>query len=452
VNNENKNNVEEVDIFDLAAAGHDDHIETETNAYVFDRSLLQSLRQTQAPPPAAGIADFDPAPPKPAAAPAKVSFEPDAPDEPDDDFPEPKDGLLSRLSKAAGALFGGKPGDPDLDLDSGDPEPLHKDPPPTTTPGVDSGVFELRAAPETPPPDTPTPGIDSGVFELQTAPETPAPDTPTPGIDSGVFELRTAPETPPPDTPPTPAPGMDSGVFELRTAPTTPPPDTPPTPAPGIDSGVFELQTAPETPPPTTPPAPAPGIDSGVFELRTAPAPAGSDEWEIEWEPEKDEEALSEAKTPVPEPPQAAPREPASGPPVFNKIAHVCVYVENLERSVEYYTKIGFRKRFAFNRGGKLFGIYLEFGEGNFVELFEDASRGPGAARGRLAHFCLETPDINAAMLSLEERGIEFSPKKLGCDSTYQIWLKDPDGNDFEIHQYTPNSSQLVGGDVEADW
>jgi lactoylglutathione lyase/glyoxylase I family protein len=414
VNNENKNNVEEVDIFDLAAAGHDDHIETETNAYVFDRSLLQSLRQTQAPPPAADIADFDPAPPKPAAAPAKGGFDSDAPDEPDDDFPEPKDGLLSRLSKAAGALFGGKPGDPDLDLDSGDFEPPHKDPPPAA-PGIDSGVFELRAAPETPPPDTPAPGIDSGVFELQTAPETPPPDTPTPGIDSGVFELQTAPETPPPDTP-----------------------------TPGIDSGVFELQTAPETPPPT------PGIDSGVFELRTASA--GSDEWEIEWEPEKDEDALFEAKTPVPEPPQAALREPVSGPPVFNKIAHVCVYVENLERSVEYYTKIGFRKRFAFNRGGKLFGIYLEFGEGNFVELFEDASRGPGAARGRLAHFCLETPDINAAMLSLEERGIEFSPKKLGCDSTYQIWLKDPDGNDFEIHQYTPNSSQIVGGDVEADW
>ena len=138
------------------------------------------------------------------------------------------------------------------------------------------------------------------------------------------------------------------------------------------------------------------------------------------------------------------------GVPVFTRIAHVCLYVKDLLRSVEFYGKLGFRKRFAFTKEGKLYGAYLEFGDGNFIELFEDADGNYG--RGRLAHFCLETPDIDAAIAFFTEHGVEFRPKKLGCDKTYQIWLTDPDGNDFEFHQYTPKSSQLVGGDVEVDW
>jgi lactoylglutathione lyase/glyoxylase I family protein len=140
--------------------------------------------------------------------------------------------------------------------------------------------------------------------------------------------------------------------------------------------------------------------------------------------------------------------------PMFTKIAHVCLYVSSLERSMEYYAKLGFRRRFVFNRDGRIYGAYLEFGGDNFIELFEDPSavRAAGNGSGRLAHFCLETRDIDAVMKALTEAGVEFTPKKLGCDATYQIWMKDPDGNDFEVHQYTPQSSQLVGGDVEADW
>ncbi|MCL2218755.1 MAG: VOC family protein [Chitinispirillia bacterium] len=140
----------------------------------------------------------------------------------------------------------------------------------------------------------------------------------------------------------------------------------------------------------------------------------------------------------------------AACPPVFTKIAHVCLYVSNLERSINFYTKLGFKKRFVFTRKEKLFGAYLEFGEGNFIELFEDPQGEYG--RGRLAHFCLEALDIDAAIQFLTNAGVEFTPKKKGCDETWQIWLKDPDGNDFEVHQYTPGSSQLTGGDVEADW
>lgn len=138
--------------------------------------------------------------------------------------------------------------------------------------------------------------------------------------------------------------------------------------------------------------------------------------------------------------------------PLFSRIAHVCLNVKNLQRSISYYTKLGFRKKFCFHKDGNLYGVYLEFGSGNFIELFENKELDLDLPNARLAHFCLETDDIEKAMKVLESRGIEFTEKKLGCDSTYQIWLTDPDGNKFELHQYTDKSSQIIKGDVEVDW
>jgi lactoylglutathione lyase/glyoxylase I family protein len=221
------------------------------------------------------------------------------------------------------------------------------------------------------------------------------------------------------------------------------------------DSCVFELANLPAA---SVPPPPLPVAANAVKD----------DEWGADWDPDA-EDRMSSAEhhdgrpklpprtraIPVIKPPhvEVGPMPPKAftgPPPRFTKLAHVCIYVKNLERSVEFYTRLGFKKRFTFTRTGKLFGAYLGFGDDNFIELFEDPTGEFG--RGRLAHFCLETPDIDAAMKALTAREVVFTPKKLGCDATYQIWMKDPDGNDFEIHQYTKKSLQLTGGEVEADW
>lgn len=136
---------------------------------------------------------------------------------------------------------------------------------------------------------------------------------------------------------------------------------------------------------------------------------------------------------------------------MFKRIAHVCLNVKNLQRSLEFYTRLGFEPVFRFTREGRLFGVYLKLAEASFVELFEDPAMQAPVNTG-LLHFCLETEDLDALVTELRSRGVEHTEKKLGCDSTWQIWLKDPDGNAFEVHQYTPKSMQLTGGTVEADW
>ena len=136
---------------------------------------------------------------------------------------------------------------------------------------------------------------------------------------------------------------------------------------------------------------------------------------------------------------------------MFKRIAHLCLNVRDLQQSLDFYTRLGLVPVFRFTRKGALFGVYLKLADSAFIEIFEDAKL-EKPANTSLVHFCLETEDLDRLMADLQSRGIAFSEKKLGCDHTWQIWLTDPDGNAFEVHQYTPESMQFTGGTVEADW
>ncbi len=136
---------------------------------------------------------------------------------------------------------------------------------------------------------------------------------------------------------------------------------------------------------------------------------------------------------------------------MFERLSHVCLQTRDLDRSVAFYEKLGLTQVFRFTRGGGDFGAYLKLADGNYVEIFSDPNMGEVVNNGIL-HFCLETPDIDALMAELTRRGVPFTPKKMGVDNSWQIWLEDPDGNRFEVQQYTPRSSQFTGQSVEADW
>lgn len=136
---------------------------------------------------------------------------------------------------------------------------------------------------------------------------------------------------------------------------------------------------------------------------------------------------------------------------LFKRLAHVCLHVKDLGRSLAYYKKLGLSEGFQFTRRGRDYGRYLQIADKCYLELFEEPGAGPSSNQG-LAHFCLESEDLGALMAHLDAQGVPYTPKKLGDDATWQIWLEDPDGNKFEVHQYTARSMQLIGGTMEADW
>jgi len=124
-------------------------------------------------------------------------------------------------------------------------------------------------------------------------------------------------------------------------------------------------------------------------------------------------------------------------------IAHTCFTVSDLERSIAFYRDgLGLTPAFDFtDENGRRFGLYLHAGGRNFVELFQ-GQLGERAEGQSFRHICLEVDDIEATVQELRDRGIEVSDPKLGKDQSWQAWIADPDGNRFELHQYTPESWQ----------
>ena len=112
--------------------------------------------------------------------------------------------------------------------------------------------------------------------------------------------------------------------------------------------------------------------------------------------------------------------------------------------------------KFMRNRmGSTKWCVYLELAPGNFIELFNLK----GARRPRIptpkdlnyTHFALEVEDLKAFRDRILANGgseyIETEPM-LSVDNTWQMWMHDPDGNRFELMEYTPESLQVAGDSI----
>ena len=130
-------------------------------------------------------------------------------------------------------------------------------------------------------------------------------------------------------------------------------------------------------------------------------------------------------------------------------ISHIAVRVTDIERSLAFYRGIlGFRERFRLIKDdGSVRLVYLQLADRQFVELFPGAE-GPYAVGQTSAwvHLCLEVDDIDETYRYLTARGLVTRGEPiLGADRSWQFWTTDPDGNQIEFHQFTPESRQMRG-------
>jgi len=137
---------------------------------------------------------------------------------------------------------------------------------------------------------------------------------------------------------------------------------------------------------------------------------------------------------------------------MIKSLAHVCVFTRDLQRTRDFYCGVlGFKPHFDFLKDGQLFGFYLQIAQGQFIEFFKTDPKTEFGGQ-RVHHFCFEVDDIDAVSEKLTKAGVEVTPKKLGCDQTWQCWCKDPNGADIEFQQYTPGSAQFTKTDCLVDW
>jgi len=136
----------------------------------------------------------------------------------------------------------------------------------------------------------------------------------------------------------------------------------------------------------------------------------------------------------------------------IKSIAHVCIFTADLDATLRFYSAMGIHKQFDFIKQGRVIGFYLRVSDNNFIEVFEKASAGEVTTAGNLGHLCLETEDIEGLRQKLADAGYQPGAVKLGCDQTYQFWIKDPNGVEIEFHQYTAQSAQFAQAPVEVSW
>ena len=156
---------------------------------------------------------------------------------------------------------------------------------------------------------------------------------------------------------------------------------------------------------------------------------------------------------------------------LFNNMMHIAFYTDNMDEMLDFYTnKLGAKikvlarykqylnredrpyfQKIALEDPERIVNVYLEIAEGQYVELFPSA---PGQTKNEAkwnsqlgySHYALTVNDIYETRRILETRGVVFDTEiSKGPSETYQMWMHDPDGNMFEIMQYTENSYQVKG-------
>lgn len=154
----------------------------------------------------------------------------------------------------------------------------------------------------------------------------------------------------------------------------------------------------------------------------------------------------------------------------YQSLMHVSFFTDHLEEMVDFYTRQMGGKIKSVVRYGiyvdrddrpemqaiakvdpeRIFYLYIELAPLQFIELFP-AKEGQKPHTDwneylGYSHFALVVEDIFAAKKELEERGVHFLTEiSKGPSETWQVWTSDPDGNRFELMQYTEKSLQIVG-------
>ncbi len=156
---------------------------------------------------------------------------------------------------------------------------------------------------------------------------------------------------------------------------------------------------------------------------------------------------------------------------MFDSLMHIAFFTDRMDEMIRFYTEtLGGRikvlvryreyldrddrpqmKQIALEDPERIFNVYIEVTPGQFIELFPE---NPGQKRNEAewnsqlgySHFSLTVKDIHETEEELEKRGLSpLSGPSKGPSGTYQMWYEDPDGNRFEVMQYTEDSYQVRG-------
>lgn len=130
---------------------------------------------------------------------------------------------------------------------------------------------------------------------------------------------------------------------------------------------------------------------------------------------------------------------------------HLGLRVANLERSLAFYTGLGYEVlgKVPETDFGSLTMLKLPGDEFVTLELVHDPGRG-GVDPGGLNHFVIQVESMRDTVATLAAQEIHVEPPGSpdGSDDFWTAWLSDPDGYRIELVQWAPGHPD---GLTEAD-
>jgi lactoylglutathione lyase len=132
---------------------------------------------------------------------------------------------------------------------------------------------------------------------------------------------------------------------------------------------------------------------------------------------------------------------------------HVGLRVSDLERSLAFYTAVGYAvigtvEGTAF---GRLTMLQLPGDDFVTIELVHDPARGKVDLGTGINHIVIQVESLDAALADLAAKGVGAEPPELpgGADGPRTSWITDPDGYRIELVQWPAGHAD---GITEADF
>jgi catechol 2,3-dioxygenase-like lactoylglutathione lyase family enzyme len=124
--------------------------------------------------------------------------------------------------------------------------------------------------------------------------------------------------------------------------------------------------------------------------------------------------------------------------PALAGIAHVAFRVTDVDKSRDFYQKLGFEQAFEFRDAkGKTSVSYIKVNDRQFIELYQRAE--PSQAAGFM-HLCFEATDLEALGREYQKRGIDAPAPRKARAGNLLFAIHDPEGQLIEYTQYLPGS------------
>jgi catechol 2,3-dioxygenase-like lactoylglutathione lyase family enzyme len=121
------------------------------------------------------------------------------------------------------------------------------------------------------------------------------------------------------------------------------------------------------------------------------------------------------------------------------RMLHLGLRVSDLERSLAFYTAVGYVERgtVAETAFGSLTMLQLPGDPFVSLELVHDPDR-PVTDTGAVNHLVIQVDDLDATIAGLAARGVDAEPAAEPGAGMRTSWLTDPDGYRIELVQWPP--------------